>query len=249
MGKSKKRRHRRFRLSVFFIILLLLILLALLAYRGCTLEKAEVEGTKLYPEETIRQWVLNDDYSWNTLYVYLKYKFKEAEEMPFLQEPVVTMKSPHILHIQVKEKDILGYLYIPAVGQNAYFDKDGIVVETSSEKKEEIMEVTGLECKKAKLHEKIPMKDKSMLKSMLELTKGLKSYKMLPDAVHYDEFSNIVLKYDQVSVNFGTTRDMKAKLETLSVIFPEVKGMSGTIHMENWSEDNTDVPFEKKKDA
>lgn len=247
--EKKEKKRGNVKLSVFFIVLLLLILLLLLAYRGCTLEKTEVEGTSLYSEEALRQWILDDDYSWNTLYVYLKYKFKEAEEMPFLQEPVVTMKGPHVLHIQVREKEILGYLYIPSVGQNAYFDKEGTVVETSSEKKDGIMEVTGLECDKAKLHEKIPMKDRSMLKSMLELTKGLKKAKMLPDAVHYDEFSNIVLEYDQLEVNFGTTRNMKEKLETLSVIFPEVEAMSGTIHMENWSEDNTDVPFEKREET
>ena len=53
------------------------------------------------------------------LYVFLKYKFKDAEEMPFLQQPEVRIKGPHSLSIKVREKKIAGYLYVPAMGQNA----------------------------------------------------------------------------------------------------------------------------------
>ena len=49
------------------------------------------------------------------------------------------------MSIKVREKKIAGYLYVPAMGQNAYFNKDGVVVETSSRKLEGMMEVTGLE--------------------------------------------------------------------------------------------------------
>lgn len=231
-----------------FIILVLLILLGMIAYRGFTVEKVEVEGTDLYTQETIKQWILNDDYSWNSLYVFFKYKFKKAEEMPFLQEPVVTLKSPRVLHIQVKEKEVFGYLYLPSVGQNAYFDENGVVVETSSEKIEGIMEVTGFECEKATLHKKIPIKDKSMLKSILNLTQGLSKYDMLPEAMNCSEYSNIVLEYGNITVNFGNSQNLKPKIQTLAAIFPKIEKKRGTIHIENWSEENTDVSFEEARD-
>lgn len=249
MRRREKRSYGKIEFFMVLFILLLLAALGVLAYKGFTVEKVEVEGTDMYPDETIKQWVLNDDYSWNTLYVFLKYKFGEAEEMPFLEKPVVTIKSPHVLHIKVVEKEMLGYLYIPAVGQNAYFDENGIVVETSSEKIEGMMEITGLDCEKVTLHQKIPIKNKSMLKSMLSLTQGLNKYEMLPDAIRYDEYSNILLEYGKVTVNFGTSQNLKAKMETLAVILPEIDDMSGTVHMENWSEENTDVSFEKSNDT
>lgn len=231
------------------MILLLAAVLGLFACKGFTVEKVEVEGTDLYSDETIKQWVLNDDYSWNSLYVFLKYKFGEAEEMTFLEQPVVTLKSPHTLHIKVVEKKIVGYLYIPSVGQNAYFDKDGIVVETSSEKIEGMMEITGLDCEKVTLNKKIPIKDQSILKSMLSLTQGLNKYEMMPDAIRYDEFSNILLEYGKITVNFGNSQNITEKLKTLAVILPEVEDMGGTVHMENWSQENTDVSFEKSDDS
>lgn len=245
MGKKGKKKNRKI-ICLFVLLLILLVLVSgLVAYKCFTIEKVEVEGTDLYPEETIKKWVLNDDYSWNTLYVFLKYRFKEAEEMTFLQKPIVTMKDPYTLHIKVKEKEMVGYLYVPAVGQNAYFDKEGTVVETSSEKLDGMMEITGLDCEKVTLHEKIPIKNKSMLKSLLSLTQGLNKYKMMPEAIHYDEYSNIVLEYGKVTVNFGNSQNLTEKMETLSVIFPQIEDLSGTLHMENWSKDNTDIPFEK----
>ncbi len=41
------------------------------------------------------------------------------------------------------------------------------------------MEVTGLECSKVSVGEKIPVKKKSLLKAMLSLTQGLSKYKMI----------------------------------------------------------------------
>lgn len=84
--KSEKG-EKRINFLLILIILILLAALGVVAYKGFTVKQVQVEGTDLYPDETIRQWVLNDDYSWNTLYVFLKYKFKDAEEMPFLQQP------------------------------------------------------------------------------------------------------------------------------------------------------------------
>lgn len=244
---SKRRRKKGWKIKLWSIFALLCLLggAAVFAYKGCVLKKVTVAGTDLYSEEELKQWILNDEYSWNTLYVFLKYRFVDPEEMPFLQGATVTMAGPSELHIQAKEKEILGYLYIPGIGQNAYFDKDGIVVETSSEKIDGIMEVTGLDCEKVTLNKKIPVKKDSMLRAMLNLTQGLENHEILPTVVHYDEFSNISLEYPKVTVNFGTADALKAKMEALAVIFPKVEGLEGTLHMEGWSEEHPDVPFEK----
>ena len=76
---------------------------------------------------------------------------------------------------------------------------------------------------------------------------GLKKYEILPNSIHYDEYSNMILGYETVTVNFGDSENITEKMATLAVIYPQLEGMSGTLHMENWSEDNTDVPFEKQE--
>ena len=50
------------------------------------------------------------------------------------------------MHVLVYEKGILGCFYIDAIGQYAYFDKDGFVVETSSDEIEDVPKITGVTC-------------------------------------------------------------------------------------------------------
>lgn len=142
--ERRKKRRRKHILVGFLITLLILALAALIVIKVFTVKNVEVEGNKLYSDEQIKEWVLNDDYSWNTLYVYFKYRFFDTQEVPFIDTMEVTVKSPHTLHVEVYEKGLLGYLYMDSLGQNVYFDKDGFVVEMSTDVIEGVPQITGL---------------------------------------------------------------------------------------------------------
>ena len=62
------------------------------------------DGYRKAYDETIENVVLNDKYSWNSLYVFAKYRFKKPESIPFVDTMDITLKSPHKLHIKVYEK-------------------------------------------------------------------------------------------------------------------------------------------------
>ena len=70
----------------------------------------------------------------------------------------VNVKSPHTLHVEVYEKGLLGYLYMDSLGQNVYFDKDGFVVEMSTDVIEGVPQITGLTCGDAVLYEKLDVR-------------------------------------------------------------------------------------------
>lgn len=172
--KRKKKKRRKIGLIVFLCILLLLAVGALVVIKVFTVKDVVVEGNELYSDDQVKEWVLNDDYSWNTLYNVLKYKFKKTEEIPFIDTLEISMDNPHVLHVTVYEKGILGYLYIDAIGQNAYFDKDGFVVETSKDVIDGVPKVTGLDCSEVVLYEQLPLENKDILKNLLTLTQVLK---------------------------------------------------------------------------
>lgn len=243
--KRKKKRKRKVFAIVFLTIILLLAIAAVIVVKVFTVEKVVVKGNEHYEDEMIEQWVLNDEYSWNTLYVYLKYRFQEPEEIPFVDTMEITMQLPHTIEIQVYEKGILGYVYLSSLGQNAYFDKDGFVVETSSEIIEGVPKVSGLSVESVVLYEKLPIKGKSVLKNLLSLTQMLKKYEMVPDHILYGEDKTYTLEYGGVRVLLGTAEDFSDKILRLSYILPELKGMSGKLHLENWTENTTDISFEK----
>ena len=87
MEKDRRRRKGKRKAAglVFLFLLLVLGLGSLIAVKLFTVEKVVVEGSELYPEEAIEQWLLNDEYSWNSLYVFFKYKFQEPEDLAFVE--------------------------------------------------------------------------------------------------------------------------------------------------------------------
>jgi len=243
--KRKKKRKLKIFAIIFLILLLLLGIAALIVVKVFTVEKVVVTGNEHYENEMIEQWVLNDEYSWNTLYVYLKYRFQEPEQIPFVDTMEVTMQLPHTIEIQVYEKGIIGYVYLNSLGQNAYFDKDGFVVETSSELIEGIPRISGMEVESVVLYEKLPIKGKSVLKNLLSLTQMLKKYELVPDNIIYGSDKSYTLEYGKVKVLLGTAENFNDKILRLSYILPQLEGMSGKLHLESWTENTTDISFEK----
>ena len=243
--KRRKRKRRKHFLLGFLIFLLLLALAVLIIFKVFTVQNVEVEGNKLYEDKQIQEWVLNDDYSWNSLYVYLKYRFTKTKEVPFIDTMEVSLKSPHTLAIKVYEKGLLGYLYMDSVGQNVYFDKDGFVVETSSDVIEGVPRINGLSCKDIILYEKLKLDDKKALKILLSLTQTLKKYKLVPDSIEYVSSEDLELSYGQILVKVGSTDYLTEKVKRLEKIMPSLDGLAGTLHLEDWTPDTTDITFQK----
>ena len=243
--KRKKKKRWKIRLAVFLILLLLLAIGALMVVKVFTVKKVEMTGNDHCSDEIIQEWVLRDEYSWNSLYVYLKNKFVEPEEIPFVDTMEVSLKSPHVLKIKVYEKGLLGCVYMESLGQNAYFDKDGLVIEMSSDVIAGVPRVTGLDVKEIVLYEKLPIKEKNVLKNLLVLTQSLKKYELVPENINYSKDGCYTVSYDDINVLLGRAQHLNEKILRLSYIMPQLEDLKGTLHLESWTEDTTDISFEK----
>ena len=175
MRKRGKRKQRRRVLRVVLpTVILILALGAVMIWKVFVVRDVEVEGNEIYSAQQIESWVLDDEYSWNSLYVVLKNKFQKQEEIPFVDSMEISLKSPSKIRIRVIEKGVLGYVYIPSLGKNAYFDKDGFVVELSNEVIDGTIKITGLSVDHAVLYEKLGMEDSGILRTLLSLTQLVK---------------------------------------------------------------------------
>ena len=245
----KKKRKRN-----ILIILALLVLLAgagvLLVTQVFTVKKVNVVGNELYTDEQIEEIVLSDEYSWSTLYVYLKYRFFHAQKLPFVDTMEVSLQpaKPHELTVEVYEKGILGYLYISSIDQNAYFDKDGFVVETSQEVIEDVPKIEGLTCDSVILYEKLPLTNDTALKNLLSLTQLLQKYEIPAKRIKYEEVSGSMTVYSgKITILVGNADNLAQKIMRLQYILPQLEGKKGTLHLENWTSETTDIIFDPKK--
>lgn len=248
MIREERRKKRRIRSFLHGLLVFAIIIAAgaFVVMKLFTVKNVVVEDNKLYDDKVIEDAVLNDEYSWNSLYVFLKYKFKGTKEVPFVDTMDISLSNPHTIHIKVYEKGMMGYMYIPAIKENAYFDKDGLVVETSKKEIENVPMIQGIECQEVVLYEKLPIENKQ-LKEILTLTQSLKRSKLVPDIITYGVENEPVVSYGKTQVIIGDTSELTKKLTRLVEIMPSIEGMKGDLHLENWSESSTNIVFEKKK--
>lgn len=245
--QRKKKKRRKIGLIIFLIFILLVAAGVFVVMNVFTVETVVVEGNELYSSEQIQNMVLNDEYSWNSLYVDLKYRFINVGEVPFVDTMEVSLDDPHTVRISVYEKGILGSFYIESIGQNAYFDKDGFVVETSTEEIDGVPKVTGITCNEVVLYEKLPLENSKVLGNLLGLTQTLKKYELLPQEIHYDGRLEPTLTYYGIQVVVGSDEYLSQKVVRLSAILPQLAGLYGTLYLDNWSPDTTDIVFERNE--
>ncbi len=169
---EREKKKRKTGWIIGLSIALTLALLGFFCVFVCKTEFVEIEGNELYDDESIRQWVLNDKYSWNTIYVYLKYRFFDTEPVPFIDTMEVEFQGPKTLLVTVYEKGLIGYTTDEATGQNVFFDKDGFVIEISQNQVEGLPRITGISAENAVVFEKLPVSEKT-LRTLLALTQNL----------------------------------------------------------------------------
>ena len=229
--KYRRQKKRKIFLRVFLSLFCLIGASVLIVWKVFTVQTVVVEGNEYYSDGQIQKMVLSDPNSWNSLYMFLKYRFLEGEEIPFVDSLEVSLDDPHTLRVHVYEKGMIGYLYISAINQNAYFDTDGFVVETSKEIIENVPQVEGLDCDKVVLYEKLPLEKKEVV----------------PDKIQFGGSGEISLNYGDIQVLLGQSDNLTQKILRLSYILPELSGKKGVLHIENWTENTTNIIFDEIK--
>ena len=241
--KRRKKKNLRIILTALLVAAFVAALGAVLIWKVFVVKDVSVKGNEIYTDKQIEDWVLDEKYSWNSLYVYFENKLNKTEEIPFVDSLQIRLKSPQKLEITVVEKGILGYLYIPSLGKNAYFDKDGFVVELSSQVIDGVTKINGLSVESAELYRKLSIGDNSkLLRTRLNVIQLLKKYDRVPEMIYIKD-GNVYLIYGQIQVNLGGGTDLNEKILRMDQILPQLDGMSGTLHVETWSENNTDIYF------
>lgn len=225
-----------------FLIVLLIICVAILVIKTrFTITAVDITGNEHYTAEQIEDRVLAGKYGHNSIYLYLKGRFGKADEIPFIEKMDVELISPTEVKIRVYEKAVAGY--VEYLGHYLYFDKDGIVVESSTERVDGIPFVTGLDFNYITLHEKLPVDREEVFRLILNITQLLTKYELRIDKIYFDKSYNITLYFGEVRVYLGTSDYIDEKINRLRFILPELTGRVGVLHMENYTGEGDKFTF------
>ena len=147
------------------VIVLLLILIGLFSLQ---IKTVTVTGNVRYTQEQITEMLFPDKVSRNPVVCYLKDHFQEHVEIPFVQDYKIEFQGLNKVEIIVYEKSVVGY--VSYMSSCMYFDKDGIVVESTSKTLPGIPEITGLKFGHIVLYQKLPVENDAVFQEILNLT-------------------------------------------------------------------------------
>ena len=233
--------ENRIKIIVISVCLAFLIAVFLFISNNYRVTEVTVTGNEHYSDEEIKEMILKDGLTGNSLFLALKYHNKEISDVPFIESMSVEVVSPHSIRITVYEKALAGC--VEYLGNYMYFDREGIVVESSSETTQGIPIVTGLSYGYIVLYERLPVEDEEIFKEILSITQLLEKYQIEADKIRFDTEKNVTLYFGEAKAALGTKENIDQKMMQLSHIIPELEGKSGVLHMEEYNEGTESISF------
>lgn len=226
------------------ILLLLIITVGILSTFRIT--SIKYEGNKRVSEENLDERIFVNKYDKNPFVFYFKTKYREQPEIPFVDRYDVEIDSLYGITITVYEKDMIGYVMY--MGSYLYFDKDGMVVESSDVTQDDIPLVSGISFEYFILNKKLPVENEKVFDEILGITQQLNKYKLDIDKINISSDMEISLYMEDVIVELGKDdATMNEKIADLSDLSGNLKGLSGTLDMKIYNESDTGYTFKKNK--
>ena len=218
------------------LALFLLLVLGLVSLR---VTSVTVTGNHQYSAEQIENLLFDDEWDRNSLILFLQDRFRPHKEIPFVEDYNIVFRSPFSVEVIVYEKSVVGY--VSYMSSYMYFDKDGIIVESSSSRLEGVPWITGLSFGQIVLNEPLPVENQRIFEQIMNLTQVLSVYEIQVDQIKYDSSGNATLVMGDIDVYLGDNKDMNGKISELHDMLPKLNGLSGTLYLDTYDENNSDM--------
>ncbi len=222
-----------------FLILCVTYFIVTSAYQ---LENVTVVGSVRYTEDEIKDYLIKSKSDQLTFMLYFKDKFKDPVSIPFVESYSISMKDRHTIQVTVYEKILIGCVKL--LDSYMYFDRDGLVVESSKERIEGIPLITGLKFDKILLHEKLEIQKNNLYDMILNLTKTIQKFEINVDKVMINSDYEVTLICYDNEVLLGKKDYYDAQLEALASVLKSSSDMKLSYDMRFYDDNNKKITAE-----
>ena len=237
-----RRKRRVTRIRIIIIAALCIGAAAAVLLGLFRIHTVELYGSSRYEPEQIKNDLITDFWTENTLYFSWKYRDAVSDpKAPYLETIQAKVLTPGKVRLTVKEKTLTGY--VQYAGNNVYFDRDGEVLEISDTVYGDVPLVTGVTMGEPVLYQRLPMENAAQMGAMLKIAALLTEEGFMPDHISFDENLNITLTIDGITVKLGQNDYLDEKVANLINIYPQIQGKTGTLNMESFTGKNEDISF------
>lgn len=234
-------------LHKFLIFLCVIVVIGFIGFVGYSLRVTSIsyEGNSKYTEEELNLLIFDEAYSMNPFYLFFHIRSGKQKQIPFIETYDIEFVNWNQIKIHIYEKGMVGY--VEYKGYYMYFDKDGIVVESSKEILEHTVLISGLVFNHIVLHEKLPIEKEEVFNLILNLTQMISKHEIPADKIHFSTSMEITLYIENIKINLGGDIYLNEKIAKVKDLLPNISGLSGTIFMEEFMEDTDTFWFKKEE--
>ncbi|GEM_PF-1435772 len=110
----------------------------------------------------------------------------------------------------------------------------------------DVTRIIGLTDKKLTVGKAVPVSDDSVFSTIQALSRLISKFGIRPDKIAFDKDQNITLYYNdgKVKILLGQDTLLEDKISKAAAILPQLSGMEGTLHLENYTEDTVNIVFD-----
>lgn len=226
-------------------LIILVVLLGGIGYAS-TYELKNVKVTGCFASNPAEIEVAVKEYAPmdNILLLFIRNKFKKVDDITFVSKLDIEFVDKNTVEVIVYEKSMAGC--IRSMDSYVYFDKDGIVLDSSANLIPGVPVVKGLEISEWELDKKLPVEDKGRFQTTLTITQLVDKYELEIDSIEFTASNEIVLTHDGITIELGEGEYLAVQMMNLGNILEKLEGMTGTLYMKDFNNENQTASFRAK---
>ena len=159
----------------WIVLFILVVILGTLAYLSTwTVDKVQVEGCEIVNTQSVSDAMKEEAPLDNTLLLYIKSKMNKLKDLSFVSKMDLELTDKNTVTVTVYEKSIAGCVLYK--GDYVYFDKDGIVLDSSKRRVGSAPLIKGLTFTEWSIGKKLPSDDDKKFQTILTITQLVEKY-------------------------------------------------------------------------
>lgn len=239
--------------GIIWIVILVLFLGLAAAAWFIEIDTVTVTGNKTVSSEDIEADIFDcNELSRKTCYQVVMQILNKKVSIPFVEDYKIIFKSLTEAEVIVYEKSIVGF--VTYMNNYMYFDKDGIIVDSSTERIPGIPEVLGLKFGSIVLYRPLPVDDSEIFYDILTLTQALQNHNIDVEAIEYSNIKDATLYLGDIVVKLGTNSGITGQISELADMLPNLRERmasegieSGTLYLDNYSDNAQNSTYTFKR--
>lgn len=241
--RKRKRKHTFLKILKIIAIVITVLALFILVFHT---RKINVSGNEYCTEDEVKDWILQDRLSHNTVYTWWKYNYTDAKQLPVVETMEIKIQTPWEISARVYEKSIVGYLDFG--GTHVYFDKDGVVLSQTTDTIEGVPLIEGITLDQSKIvvHESLPTEQSTAFDHIFEVSQAMETNALKADRMSISESGDVTLYTGNVTITLGDS-DFADKVAQIPPILAKLQenypGQAGTLHLESYSKTHSSINF------